>query len=167
MRTDFPLAPMTTDLRVLTWVALVLPIALVFATIAAPATTRPTLLAISALVALTYASVWFVWRPTRFEIDPDVLRIVWPTRSRTIPRGTIAGVRVVPGGDVLRAEYGAGVRIGAGGLWGGFGLLKTRTKTFSMWISRTDRLVVVELRDARPLLVTPDDPERFVAALRA
>jgi hypothetical protein len=166
MRTDFQLAPMTTDLRVLTWIAFALPLGLVGATIAAPAATRPTLFAISAFVALVYTSVWFVWRPTRFEINPDALRIVWPTRSRTIARGTIAAVRVVPGG-VLRAEYGAGVRIGAGGLWGGFGLLKTRTKTFSMWISRTDRLVVVELRDARPLLVTPDDPERFVAALRA
>jgi hypothetical protein len=166
MRTAFPLAPMTTDLRVLTWIAFTLPAGLACATIAAPATTRPMLLAISALLATTYASVWFAWRPTRFEIDPDALRIVWPTRSRTIPRSTIGAVRVVPG-DVLRREYGAGVRIGAGGLWGGFGLLKTRSKTFSMWISRTDRLVVVELRDARPLLVTPDDPERFVAALRA
>lgn len=34
-----------------------------------------------------------------------------------------------------------------------------------MWISRTDRLVIVELRGARPLLATPDDPERFAAAL--
>jgi hypothetical protein len=145
----------------------VLPVALACATVAAPPATRTTLVVISALVALTYASVWFVWRPTRFEVDPDALRIVWPIRARTISRRTIAAVRVVPGGDVLRREYGAGVRIGAGGLWGGFGLLKTRTTTFSMWISRTDRLVVVELRDARPLLVTPDDPERFVAALRA
>jgi hypothetical protein len=37
--------------------------------------------------------------------------------------------------------------------------------TFSMWISRTDRLVLVELRGARPLLVTPETPERFVLTL--
>jgi hypothetical protein len=39
--------------------------------------------------------------------------------------------------------------------------------TFSLWISRTDRLVIVDLDGAKPLLVTPDDPERFVARLRA
>ena len=166
MRTDFPLAPMTTDLRVLTWVLFLIPVGLVGGALAAPPATRTVLAAVSAFVVLTYASVWFVWRPTRFEVDPNALRIVWPVRARTIPRGSIASVRMILGGD-LRTEYGAGVRIGAGGLWGGFGLLKTRTTTFSMWISRTDKLVVVELRDARPLLVTPDDPERFVQALRA
>jgi hypothetical protein len=57
------------------------------------------------------------------------------------------------------------MRIGAGGLWGGFGLLKTERETFSMWISRTDELVIVRLRGARSLLVTPEDPRRFVASL--
>jgi hypothetical protein len=70
----------------------------------------------------------------------------------------------VSGAD-FRAEYGLSIRIGAGRLWGGFGLLKTRRTTFSMWILRTDRLVIVELRGARPLLLTPETPERFVAAL--
>ncbi|MCU0242247.1 MAG: PH domain-containing protein, partial [Vicinamibacteria bacterium] len=58
------------------------------------------------------------------------------------------------------------MRIGAGGLWGGFGLLKTSRVTFSMWLSRTDRFVLVSLRDTRPLLITPENPERFIAALR-
>jgi hypothetical protein len=57
--------------------------------------------------------------------------------------------------------------VGAGGLWGGFGLLKTERETFSMWISRTDRFVIVRLRNARPLLVTPDDPDRFVEDVKA
>jgi hypothetical protein len=34
-------------------------------------------------------------------------------------------------------------------------------------VDLADRLVVVELCDARPLLVTPDDPEPFVAAVGA
>jgi hypothetical protein len=33
--------------------------------------------------------------------------------------------------------------------------------------SRTDRVVIVELDGDRPLLVTPEDPEGFVARLRA
>jgi hypothetical protein len=162
MSSSFPLAPMTRDVRVMTLVALCVPVGLVLVAMA----TRTVPLVVPGLIALLYASVWLFWRPTRFEVDDGALRIVWPLRTRVIDRAAIETVRVVAACD-LRPEYGAGMRIGVGGLWGGFGLLKTRRTTFSMWISRTDRLVVVELRGARPLLVTPDDPERFVEAVRA
>lgn len=155
---------MTTGLRVLTGISLALPAILIAAAVATPAASRGMLVGVSLLVVLTYASVWLAWRPTRFEVDATSLRIVWSTRSRTIPRAAIEGVRLVTAAD-FRAEHGFGMRIGAGGLWGGFGLLRTRRTTFSMWISRTDRLVIVELRGARPLLLTPETPERFIAAL--
>jgi hypothetical protein len=166
MPTVFALAPMTTGLRVLTWALFGVPAALLYAALESPEPVHTGLLVVTAFVALTYASVWLVWRPSRFEIGADALRIVWPLRARTIPRSAIRGARMVTAAEFRRA-HGWGMRIGAGGLWGGFGLLKTSDTTFSMWISRTDRLVIVDLRDARPLLVTPDAPERFVALLGA
>ena len=164
MAMTFRLAPMSTSLRVLTWVLLVLPAILFYQALQSPTPARWVLDAASAFVVLTYASVWFVYRPTRFEVAGDTLRIVWPVRSRTIPRTTVTSVRILSG-EQFRSEYGYGVRIGAGGLWGGFGLLKMRSTTFSMWISRLDRFVIVGLHGARPLLVTPEEPERFAAAL--
>lgn len=164
MTAVFPLARMTRDMSVLTGVALVLPLGLVGAALASPEPTRSILLAAVVLTALIYASVWLVWRPTRFEVDDGTLRIVWPLRSREIPRTSLGPARIVERAAFLR-EFGFGVRIGAGGLWGGFGLFKTRARTFSMWISRTDRVVLVEVAKARPLMITPDDPERFVATL--
>ena len=118
----------------------------------------------AALVLASHATVWCFFRPTRFEVDGASLRIVWPLRSRTIARADVLAARIVTRA-AFRAEYGYGIRIGASGLWGRFGLLKTWRTTFSMWISRTDRLVIVELRGARPLLVTPETPERFVLTL--
>jgi hypothetical protein len=164
MATVFPLAPMTRDLRILTGVLLVLPPALFAAALLAPPGPQESLRVAAGLSAAIYLSVWLGWRPTRFEIDGEALRIVWPMRSRTIPRRDVTAVRLLPACELGR-EYGRGVRIGVGGLWGGFGWLRTRTATFSMWISRTDRLVLVELRAARPLLLTPENPERFVAML--
>jgi PH (Pleckstrin Homology) domain-containing protein len=166
MPTVFRLAPMSRSLQGLTWALFVLTVALLYQALRSPEPTRSVLLGTVAFVGLTYASVWFVWRPTGFEIDSGVLRIVWPIRSRTIPRSAVIDVRIVNGAE-FRAEYGYGLRIGAGGLWGGFGLLKMRRTTFSMWISRLDRFVIVDLRGAHPLLVTPEDPERFAALLRA
>ena len=160
----FPLAPMSTSLRVLTWALFVVPAGLLYQAVQSPPDVGLVHWGVGVLVVLVYASVWFVWRPSRFEIDLDTLRIVWPTRSRTIPRTAVTDVRIVTATQ-FRSEYGYGMRIGAGGLWGGFGLLRMRRITFSMWISRLDRFVIVGLHGARPLLITPEEPERFAAAL--
>jgi hypothetical protein len=160
----FRLAPMTPDFRVLTWFLWVLAVVYRYSacTVKAPVTmvsTRSTV-----FIVLVYASVWLAFRPSGFEVDNRVLRIVWPVWRRTIARGDILDARVISW-SAFRNEYGYGMRIGAGGLWGGFGLLKTSRETFSMWISRSDRFVLVRLRGARTLLLTPEDPERFVAML--
>ncbi len=57
------------------------------------------------------------------------------------------------------------MRFGAGGLWGAFGKLKTRKATLAMYISRVDGLVLVNRSSGPPLLITPQDPARFVNAL--
>ena len=162
----FRLAPMSRDLAVMTWIALVLPAWLLGAAWLSAGPARPALMAAVGLTLVIYAVVWLAGRPTQFEIDEQSLRIVWPVRRRVIPRSTVRDARIVTGPE-FRSAYGWGMRVGAGGLWGGFGILKTKATTFSFWISRTDRLVIVELDGANPLLVTPDDSERFVARLRA
>lgn len=160
----FRLAPMSKGLRVLTWSLLALPALFLLASLNAPRPVSWALAASTAFIVALYAGIWLAWRPTAFELDADTLRIRWPLRSRAIARADVEGARVVTSSE-FRREYGYGVRVGAGGLWGGFGLLKTGRATFSMWISRTDRFVLVTLRGARPLLVTPEEPERFVETL--
>jgi hypothetical protein len=164
--TRFPLAPMSTDIRILTWIVLALPLALVIGAATAPAPARGVLTAVTALVLALYASVWLFWRPTAFEVDASGLRIRWPLRVRAIPAREVAEA-VVLSRDAFRREFGWGMRIGAGGLWGGFGWLYTRKGLLGLYVSRTDRVVLVRLRTGRPLLVTPEGDERFVAALRA
>ena len=164
---SFRLAPMTAGLRALTLLCLLLPIVIALSVLRAPSmpsTPGGLLFGVVGFMAAIYASVWLYWRPTRFVIDADGVRIEWPLRTRRIPRASVGQVRVVSAAD-FRRDHGRGMRVGAGGLWGGFGLLVTRDETFSMWISRTDRFVIVRLDGARPLLVTPEEPERFVEAL--
>jgi len=60
-----------------------------------------------------------------------------------------------------------GLSRGRRGLWGGFGLLVASRESFAMYVSRTDRFVLVRLRAGRSLLLTPAEPERFVAALQS
>ena len=66
----------------------------------------------------------------------------------------------------LEREVGRSMRVGAGGLGGGFGWLWTQKRgVVRMYISRTDGLVWIERRSDRPWLITPERPDNFVRAL--
>ena len=151
-------------LLVLTTVMLAIPLFLVVDALRETPAARAILYAITAFFVFVYATVWFGFRPTAFVVEHDALTIAWPLWQRTIPREAVEDARIVSAA-AFRDEYGTGMRIGAGGLWGGFGLLRTSRETFSMWISRTDAFVIVRVRGARALLVTPANPERFVDEL--
>jgi hypothetical protein len=113
----------------------------------------------------TYAWVWLRFRPTRFIVHPDRLEVRWPLRRRDIFRAEISDVRVVDGHEIERA-VGWGFRVGAGGLWGGFGCLGTKRRgVVQMYVSRTDRFVWIECPGAKPWLITPEHPEAFVRVL--
>ncbi len=162
----FALAPISTDIRVLTWIVLAIPLVLSLGALQGEGPARGVLLGAAVFVLVLYASVWLWWRPAAFEVDPAGLRIRWPLRVRLIPAREVAEVGVLSP-EVLRGEFGWGMRIGAGGLWGGLGWLYTRNGLLDLYVSRTDRFVLVRLRAGRPLPVTPDADERFAAALRA
>lgn len=52
------------------------------------------------------------------------------------------------------------------GLWGGFGWLGMSRRGFvDVYVSRTNGIVLVERRTGRDLLITPERPGEFVAAL--
>ncbi len=162
----FPLAPMSRAVRVPTAVVVALPALFLLAAAAAPPATARGLAGVAGLLVLLAAGVWLWSRPQRFEVDSEALVVVWPVRRRRVPRRDLTAVRLLSAGD-CRAELGRGLRIGVGGLWGGFGWLWTaRRGVLDFYVSRTDGLVLVERRSGRPLLITPEQPDEFVAALR-
>lgn len=115
-------------------------------------------------LVVLYAVVWLFMRPTSFEITAESLDIVFPLRRITVPKELITDAEFLSGKE-FRARYGLGYRIGAGGLWGGFGLYKTKTVTFQFYISRVSDLVVLERSGDRPLMITPREPEEFIHTL--
>src|SRR6185312_15667208 len=161
----FRLDRMSADFRKLTAILLGVVGLVVFLSRSGPPDARHGLELAASLGVAVSALTWLAFRPTRFIVDADGLRIEWPIRIRMIPRAAIAGARVVKASD-FRKAHDLKIRIGVGGLFGTFGLLKGPRETFSIWVSRNDRWVVVQLKDGeRPLLVTPAHPEKFVAAL--
>jgi hypothetical protein len=125
------------------------------------------LLAPGLFVSLIYALVWLWFRPSRFVVSPQALEIFWPLRRLTVPRHDVVSAQQITASD-LRRDFGLALRIGAGGLWGGFGCLWTsRRGLVDFYISRTDAFVLIERRERRPLLITPARPAEFLRALGA
>lgn len=158
----FRLAPMSPAILLLTIGLLALPLAFFASAVfdervfAAPAL----------LIIAIYCWVRLRFRPTRFVVHSDVLEVVWPLKRREIPRRDISDVRLIDRRE-LRRNVGWGMRVGAGGLWGGVGWLWTRRRGIvQMYVSRTDRFVWIERPGARPWLITPQQPEAFVRVLR-
>ena len=55
-------------------------------------------------------------------------------------------------------------RVGVGGLWGGFGWLWSPNGWLEFYISRLDKHVLLHRANGLPVLLTPEDPDTFVAA---
>jgi hypothetical protein len=116
-------------------------------------------------VVAVYGWVWLRFRPNRFVVRQDALEVIWPLKRRRIPREDIVHVRLI-GRQELRKEIGWGMRVGAGGLWGGFGWLWTKRRGIvQMYISRTDQFVWIDRAGDRPWLITPESPEDFIRTL--
>jgi hypothetical protein len=122
------------------------------------------LMPLSLTLFFLYGAVWLWWRPARFDVSAEKLNVVFPSRRRSILRADIVRARVMTKQE-FHQEFGRAIRIGAGGLWGGFGWLWTSRGLVDFYVSRSDGLVLIERRTARPILITPTKPEMMVEAL--
>jgi hypothetical protein len=114
------------------------------------------------LLAATEVVVWLWSRPRAFVLGGGALRLEYPVRTWAVPLQDVASVRAFEV-ESFRSEFGFPLRVGVGGLWGGFGWLwTTRRGWVDFAISRTDGLLLVERHRGRPLLITPERPEEFL-----
>ncbi len=122
--------------------------------------------AVAASLLALYAWVWTRWRPPRFEVTPDGLAVVFPLGRKHVPADSILSVEEVDR-EELKRRYGHLLRVGVGGLWGGFGWLKaSRGGWVEFYVSRLDDYVLMERQGAPPLLISPERPAELVDAVR-
>lgn len=158
----FRIAPMCRMLRTITYVLFVIPALL----LAAALFVNSAMLGPAFLVLGIYAWVWLGFRPSSFIVTSTSLEVIWPMKRRTLDRASISDVTII-NAAALKSMVGWGARVGAGGLWGGFGWLWTsRRGVVQMYISRVDQFVWIERNPERAWLITPETPEMFVQALK-
>lgn len=167
----FRIAPMCLMFRITTLGLLALPVLFV---LSAGFGRAPIIVVPTIFLMAIYAWVWLRFRPTQFVVHQDVVEVIWPLKRRQISRDSISDVRIVNlRADVLianlrdlRPQLGWKMRVGCGGLWGGFGWLWTQRRGIvQMYISRFNDLVWIERTAGRPWLISPERPQEFVQAL--
>jgi hypothetical protein len=161
----FTLAPMSPLIRRLTVALIAIPVVFILLPLFYGGSTF--LSGFGLALAGLFGAIWIWWRPKRFDVSPDGVHIIFPGRRRVVALQEVEGCRTTTKED-FRQEFGHAIRIGAGGLWGGFGWLWTsRRGLIDFYVSRADGLVLLERRGARTILITPENPQGMVEAVRA
>lgn len=128
----------------------------------------PSLGLVGGLLGVLYVATWLVARPAGFALQPTALWLVFPLWRHPIGWEGVVGAQRVPDARALREALGVPFRVGVGGLWGVFGWVWTTRRGWVVTLtSRADGGVLVEREGAAPLLLSPDDPQAFVEAVRA
>ncbi|MEN9217118.1 MAG: hypothetical protein Q6K90_07330 [Gloeomargarita sp. HHBFW_bins_162] len=161
---SFGLAPMSAGIAALTWGLGLLPVVLGVAAFWVPK--GGVLFLVAAVLFVINGGIWLGWRPTAFVIrDDERLEIRFPVRRRWVELHPERRVRQLSPLE-LHQEMGWVVRLGAGGLGGGFGWLWTQRRGWvEFYTSRHDGLVLLEQPGYLPLLFTPTQPAQVVELL--
>ncbi len=119
-------------------------------------------LVVTAVVTLVIS--WAL-APRGYRVSPEGLEILRNVGAVRVARERLVSadrVELTPG-QLLK-----GLRLfGAGGVFGTFGWFwQANLGVFRAYVTRSDRLVRVGLLNGRPIVLSPDDPDGFVAALR-
>ena len=113
----------------------------------------------------TMLYVWLWWRPGTFSLGEGDLRLRFPLRTLVVPLSEVEGCDLWQQAD-LKSRYGKTTRVGAGGLWGGFGRLRSSSKEWiEFYISRQSDYVHIRRKGTIALLITPERASEFVAEL--
>jgi hypothetical protein len=124
----------------------------------------PALSLVGIALGVLCAAVWLWSRPRAFELEGRSLVLRYPIRSKRIALDRLTSAEPISSA-FLKERFRWALRVGVGGLFGGFGWLYTSKGWVEMAISRTDGLVLLSFDGRMPLLLTPAEPQAFVDAV--
>ena len=116
-----------------------------------------------AFVPLISTIVVYVLRPNNYSISSNKLLIHRAISNVEIDRNNIQSVREIEDSQVKNSIRTFGV----GGFFGSFGRFWNSTLGNMTWyITRKNNFVLVETKDQKKIILTPDKPEEFVASFQ-
>jgi len=116
---------------------------------------------IAIILLLLYCAA-FAFHPSGYKITGDTLFICRPAGKVRIKRSDVKSATVIDKKDIS----GAIRTFGVGGVFGYYGCFANYTLGSMTWYAtRKDKAVLITTTKNKKIVVTPDDPMAFIAAL--
>ncbi|MHB0935035.1 MAG: PH domain-containing protein [Armatimonadota bacterium] len=139
------------------------PVGMISYAMTVPGANRNSLIMV-AVIMLAILAFTYLFAPQAYAVEPGHLIIQRPGTDVVIPLGTIARMEVADGWPIFRNAFR---RFASGGALGFFGSFWNSTLNgFTAYATRLDKVVVLYRTDGGPIVVSPDEMEQFIAAMR-
>lgn len=114
------------------------------------------------VLVLSVYAIAIIFRPLNYELSDDKLIVNRFISDISIYRNQISSVELI-----TKKEIGWVVRVfGVGGLFGYFGKFSNFKMGSMIWYAtRRDRMILIKTMNGKKIILTPDQPEKFVADL--
>ena len=114
------------------------------------------------VLVLSIYVLTFVFSPINYEVLNECVIIHRPISNVTIYRNQIMSATII-----TKKEIGWVLRVfGVGGLFGYYGKFTNFKMGSMMWYTtRRDNLVLIKTSNGKKIIISPDEPEKFVADL--
>jgi len=114
-------------------------------------------------IPITAFIVVYLLRPNNYSVSADKLLIHRMINNIEINRNNIQSVQEIDESQVKNSLRTFGV----GGFFGSFGKFWNSTLGNMTWyVTRKNNFVLVETKDQKKIILTPDKPEEFVASFQ-
>ncbi|OJV12329.1 MAG: hypothetical protein BGO21_06150 [Dyadobacter sp. 50-39] len=117
----------------------------------------------TAILVVTYGAA-YIYHPINYTLTDQDLIIHRPVSDVRYPRDTFELVERIPKENLKFTIRTFGV----GGLWGYYGKFYNSVYGKMTWyLTRRDQLVLIKTTDKKTILLSPDDIDSFLTALRS
>ena len=115
------------------------------------------------LLPIIISIIVYLLRPNNYSVSDDKLLIHRMINTIEIDRNNIQSVREIDESQVKNSLRTFGV----GGFFGNFGKFwNGKLGKMTWYVTRKNNFVLVETKDQKKIILTPDKPEEFVAFLK-